>query len=59
MSLGARLSKLETCQLHDADSVLALQRRAWKPQENTNPFSLQGMGHIQNFKLAYETQIPS
>ena len=52
MSLGARLSKLETCQIHDADNVLALQCRAWKPQENTNPFSPQGTGHIQNFKSA-------
>lgn len=26
--------------------------------ENRNPFSPQGMGHIQNFKYAYETQIP-
>lgn len=59
MSLGARLSKLEPCQIHDADNALALQRRAWKPQENTNPFSPQGMGHIQSFKYAYETQIPS
>lgn len=58
MSLGARLSKLETCQIHDADNVLALQRRAWKPQ-NTNPLSPQSMGHIQHFKYAYETQIPS
>lgn len=58
MSLGACLSKLEPCQIHDADNVLALQCRAWKPQ-NTNPFSPQGMGHIQSFKYAYETQIPS
>lgn len=58
MSLGARLSKLETCQIHDVDNVLALQYTAWKPQ-NTNPFLPQGMGHIQNFKYVYETQIPS
>lgn len=38
MSLGAHLSKLEPCQIHDADYVLALQYTAWKTQENTNPF---------------------
>lgn len=59
MSLGAHLSNLETCQIHDADNVLALQHRAWKPQENTNSFSSQSMGRIQNFKYACETQIPS
>lgn len=59
MSLGAHLSNLERCQIHDADSVLALQHRACKPQENTNSFSPQSVGHIQDFKYAYETQIPS
>lgn len=59
MSLGAHLSDLEPCQIHDADNVLALEHRAWKPQQNTNSFSPPSMGHIQNFKYAYETQIPS
>lgn len=58
MSLGAHLSNLETCQIHYADNVLALQHRAWKLQ-NTSSFSPQSMGHIQDFKYAYETQIPS
>lgn len=59
MSLGACLSKLETGQIHEAGNVLALQSSAWKLKTTPVLPHLKAWVNVQNFKYAYETQIPS